>query len=44
MCRGTSRIRIDKLFAVEKRLVFKNLGNLKSITFEKVKQEFSKLI
>jgi len=39
-----SRIRIDKIFSVEKKLIRLRIGRLNKETFEKVKQEFLSLI
>ena len=39
-----SRIKVDKLFTIDKNLVKKKLAMIDLSTFEKVKQEFSKLI
>lgn len=39
-----SRIRIDKIFSVEKRLIKLKIGRLNKLTFEKVKKEFLNLI
>ena len=38
-----SRIRADKIFAVEKRLVTLKIGVIKDKTFEKVKAQISKM-
>ena len=38
-----SRIRVDKIFTVEKRLVKLVIGHLNDSTFEKVRNEISKL-
>lgn len=35
----TSRVRADKLFSVEKKLVLKNIGTINDAVFAKVKQE-----
>lgn len=40
----TSRIRIDKLFSVEKRLIVKKLGTLTALTFEKIKTIFASIV
>lgn len=40
----TSRIRVDKIFSVEKNLIRLRIGRLNQETFEKVKQEFLNLI
>jgi len=39
-----SRIRIDKIFSVEKKLIRLRIGRLNKETFEKVKKEFLNLI
>lgn len=39
-----SRIRVDKIFSVEKRLIRLRIGRLNKETFEKVKKEFLNLI
>ena len=39
-----SRIKVDKLFTVEKRIVKKKIAKVNKETFGKVKQEFIKLI
>ncbi|MFH1711474.1 MAG: type II toxin-antitoxin system PemK/MazF family toxin [Nanoarchaeota archaeon] len=39
-----SRIRVDKIFSVEKRLIRLRIGRLNRETFEKVKREFLSLI
>ena len=38
-----SRIRVDKIFTVEKRLVMMKIGTVNNITFEKVKSELTKI-
>lgn len=40
----TSRIRIDKIFSVEKSLVAMKIGKIKESVFGEVKREFLKLI
>jgi len=40
----TSRIKIDKLFTIEKNLIKKKIGRINKETFEKVKKEFYNLI
>ena len=39
-----SRIRVDKIFSIEKNLIYMKIGKLDNKTFEKVKEEFFKLI
>lgn len=39
----TSRIRIDKIFAVEKRIIIMSIGMISNSTFEKIKQEILKM-
>jgi mRNA interferase MazF len=39
-----SRIRVDKIFSVEKRIVLKRIGSINEKTFEKIKKEIMKLI
>ena len=39
-----SRIRIDKIFSLDKKLILKRIGSLNEKTFNKVKIEFNKLI
>lgn len=39
-----SRIRVDKIFSIEKNQVFKKIGIVSESTFRKVKREFSNLI
>lgn len=39
-----SRIRVDKIFSVEKKLIRLRIGRLNKEIFEKVKQEFLNLI
>jgi len=39
-----SRIKIDKLFTLEKNIVKKKIGRINKETFEKVKNEFYGLI
>ncbi len=39
-----SRIKVDKLFSLEKIIVKKSIGRLNKETFEKVKKEFLNLI
>jgi|SRR3990170_1654496 len=38
-----SRIRVDKVFTLEKSLTIRSLGKVKSAVFEKVRQEFYQL-
>ena len=40
----TSRIKVDKLFTLEKSIVKKSIGRLDKVTFDKVKKEFFNLI
>jgi len=40
----TSRIKIDKLFTIEKNLIKKKIGKLNNKTIEQVKKEFYNLI
>ena len=39
-----SRIRVDKIFSVEKNQVFKKIAIINDSTFKKVKKEFSSLV
>ncbi len=39
-----SRIKVNKLFTLEKRIIRKSVGRINKSTFEKVKKEFSRLI
>ena len=39
----TSRIRVDKIFCVEKNLITMKIGKLKDNSFEKVKEEIFKI-
>ncbi|MBI2548681.1 type II toxin-antitoxin system PemK/MazF family toxin [Candidatus Woesearchaeota archaeon] len=39
-----SRIRVDKIFAVEKNLITMKIGVLNLITFEKIKQEIIRIL
>ena len=39
-----SRIRVDKIFSAEKRLIRMKIGKINKDTFEKVKREFFNLI
>ena len=38
-----SRIRVDKIFAVEKSLIVMKIGIINDETFDRIKQEISKL-
>jgi mRNA interferase MazF len=38
-----SRIKVDKIFCVEKNLIIKKIGMLRTTTFDKVKQEILKI-
>lgn len=40
----TSRIKVDKLFTIEKNIIKKKIARLNKETFEKVKKEFYNLI
>ena len=40
----TSRIRIDKIFSVNKPLIYMKIGKVNDETFEKVKREFYSVI
>jgi len=39
-----SRIKVDKLFTIEKRIVRKKIARLNNETFEQIKKEFLRLI
>lgn len=39
-----SRIKVDKLFTIEKNIVKKRIGKLNNSTMEKVRGEFNKLV
>ena len=41
---STSRIKVDKLFTIEKSIVKKRLAKIDMVTFEKVRKEFISLI
>lgn len=38
-----SRVRVDKIFAVEKKLAMMKIGSIKSILFEKIKSEINNI-
>jgi len=38
-----SRIRVDKIFTVEKRLAIMEIGSINNTTFEKIKSELAKV-
>ena len=40
----TSRIKVDKLFTLEKTIIIKKIARVNKETFEKVKKEFINLI
>jgi len=39
-----SRIRVDKIFSAEKKLIIQNIGTIDDKTFEKVKEIYMKLL
>jgi mRNA interferase MazF len=39
-----SKIKVDKIFTIEKNLIIKKLGKLNKNSFDKIKKEFFKLI
>lgn len=38
-----SRIRVDKIFAVEKNIILMKIGSINNLIFEKIKQEIFKM-
>lgn len=39
-----SRIRVDKIFSIDKKLIYMKIGKINDETFEKVKKEFLSLV
>ncbi|MEK6936719.1 MAG: type II toxin-antitoxin system PemK/MazF family toxin [Nanoarchaeota archaeon] len=40
----TSRVKVDKLFTLDKSIVRKSIGKINTVTFEEIKKEFVNLV